>query len=120
MTAATLNLSVECGADYAQKITLKDDTGVAINITGYTFASMIKISAADDSPLLSFTCTPDANPALGTFTLSLTNAQTASLFAPGDGPSETMSLVYDIVQTVGSIKSRIIQGTITVYPGVTL
>lgn len=120
MTAATLDLSIECGADYAQTIILKDNLDAPIDITGYSFASMIKASAADASALLSFTVTPAVDLTTGEFTISLTNAQTASLFAPGDGPSETMSLVYDIVQTVGIVKSRIIQGAITVVPGVTL
>lgn len=120
MTAATLNLEIECGADFAQTVTLKDSSDVAIDITTYSFSSMIKSSAADPDALISFTVTKAVDPLTGTFTLSLTNAQTASLFAPGDFSSETMTLVYDVVQTVGIVKTRIIQGSIAVYPGVTL
>lgn len=120
MTAATLNLEIECGADFAQTITLKDNNNVAINITGYTFASMLKYSANDAAPILSFTITPAANLTTGTFTMSLTDEQTAALFAPGDVPSETLTLVYDVVQTASGVKSRILQGNVTVYPGVTL
>lgn len=120
MTAATLDLDIECGADFSQALILKDDTDTPLNLTGYSFASMIKISAADESALTSFTCTVDPNPLLGTVTLSLTNAQTIALFAPGNNPTETTNLVYDLVQTVASVKSRIIQGNITLIPGVTL
>lgn len=120
MTAATLNLEIECGADFAQTITLKDSEDAPIDITTYSFTSMVKVSAADSDALVSFTVTKAVDQTTGTFTLSLTNAQTAALFAPGDVSSETMTLVYDVVQTVGIVKSRIIQGSITVYPGVTL
>lgn len=120
MTAATLNLEIECGADFAQTITLKDSDNIPINIATYTFTSMVKFSAADPDALVSFTITKAGDTSTGIFTLSLTNAQTTALFAPGDISSETMTLVYDVVQLVGSVKTRIIQGVITVYPGVTL
>lgn len=119
MTAATLDLTIERNTDFSQSLILQDSEGSPLNLTGYTFTSMIKRAATDTNALISFTCTVPT-PANGTIILSLTNAQTSALVTTGVDYTAPTNLVYDVVQNVSGVKTRIVQGSISLIPAVTI
>ena len=106
--ATIANLKVDQGADFATTINLNNLDGTDFNLTGYTVASQMAKSYASTTKTASIT---DA--ATGAIQLSLTNAQTGALTQG--------RYVYDVevTQTSGNVKTRVIEGQITVFPQVT-
>ena len=109
--ATIANLKVDQGADFATTINLNNLDGTAFNLTGYTVASQMAKSYASTTKTTITASITDA--ATGAIQLSLSNTQTAAL-AQG-------RYVYDVevTQTSGNVKTRVIEGQITVFPQVT-
>lgn len=107
--AAVHNLYIDQGADFSADIGIFDGFNTAWNLSGYTGAAKIKKS------YYSSTSTPftvSVNNAAGTVTLALTAANTSTL-AEG-------RYLYDVVITsAGGSKTRVIEGLVTINPGVT-
>ena len=108
---AKANIVVDQGADFATTITVRDDSGNAINLTNYTGPGQIRkhyTSTIAHNMQIVFE-NPRTN---GQITLKLSRTQTANL-ASG-------RYVYDVEVTDGSdTRSRLVEGIVTVTPQVT-
>ena len=109
--ATIANLKVDQGADFATTINLNNLDGTDFNLTGYTVAAQMAKSYASTTKTTITASITDA--ATGAIQFSLTNAQTGAL--------TQRRYVYDVevTQTYGNIKTRVIEGQITVFPQVT-
>ena len=106
--AAVHNLYIDQGADFSADIGIFDDSNTAWNLSGYTGAAKIKKSYSS-STSTPFTVSVNA---AGTISLSLTSTATSTL-AEG-------RYLYDVVITsAGGAKTRVIEGLVTINPGVT-
>ena len=105
-----MELSIEQGANFNTVLDLKDAAGGILNLNGYSVASQLRKSYYSTTAT-DFTMTiSDAG--AGQITMAMSSANTANV-TPG-------RYVYDILLTSGSgVKTRIIEGIITVLPSVT-
>ena len=112
MLSAVTNLIVYQGADFETTFFVSNDNGSSFDLTGYSGASLIKKHyESSTSTTIVVEITPPAS--VGAVTLSLSNAVTAAMH-PG-------KYVYDVVLTSGvGVKSRVLEGVLTVVEGVTL
>tara|TARA_B100000029_G_scaffold274183_1_gene268993 strand:+ start:561 stop:899 length:339 start_codon:yes stop_codon:yes gene_type:complete len=111
MAAVKWNQDLNAGQDWFADINVLDTEGVARDITGFTFESLVKrhYKSINSIPI---TVTV-VNPITGNITLALTAAQT-SLLKHG-------KYLYDIemTHTASGYVERIIQGVITIRPEIT-
>lgn len=112
MLAAVTNLVVYQGSDFQNTFFVTDDNGVQFDLTDYTGECKIKKHYSTSGfTSMQVNINPPENS--GSVTLSLTNAVTAAM-TPG-------KYVYDVVLTSSfGIKSRVLEGILTVVEGVTL
>jgi len=105
--SSKVNIVIEQGTTFSVAFDVEDDSGTALNLTGYTGRSQLRkhYSSTANTP---FT----VNVANGSVTLSLTANQTANVVAG--------RYVYD-VELVDSngVVSRLIEGIASVTPEVT-
>lgn len=106
--ALKANLTVDQGTDYQTSITLTDIDDNVVNLSGYTANAQIR-KTYTSSNAVNFTVT--LGTATGEVGLSLTDAQTSNI-VPG-------RYVYDVLLTREGITTRIVEGIVTVTPGVT-
>jgi len=114
MPATTYDLLIEQGATFSQVITYKE-SGVAVNLTGYTARMQVRATLESASTLVELT-TANSRIALGgtagTITLTISATDTEALTA-GRG-------VYDLELVSGSgIVTRLLQGVATISRNVT-
>jgi hypothetical protein len=114
MAATTYDILIEQGATFSQVVTYKE-SGVAINLTGYTARMQVRATLESASTLVELT-TANGRIALGgaagTITLSISAADTEALTS-GRG-------VYDLELVSGSgIVTRLLQGLATISRNVT-
>jgi hypothetical protein len=102
MAAGKLNILIEQGATFSKTLTLKDEHGAPINLTGKTFASKIRRRPTDTQAAATFTMTV-INAALGKVSWSLTATQTSAVIAEPH--------YYDIEMTDGATVTRLMEGT---------
>jgi len=108
--AGYAELTIEQGADFNTTINVNDGTGAAQNLTSYTAAAQMRKSYYSTTAN-SFTVTI-SNAGAGEITMAMTSANTANLTAG--------RYFYDLVMTSGSnIKTRVVEGIVTVLPSVT-
>ena len=110
MAAGTYNFIIDQGATFTRTLTVKEN-GSAMNLTGYSVASLMR-------------STHDSSTVVGTFTCTISNASggiiTMSMTASATGAIEEAIYVYDLEITSGAgIVTRLLQGQITVNPEVT-
>ena len=107
--ATKANITVDQGTTFSTTISLTDDNGDPIDLTGYSGRSqMRKHYTSSNSQSFSVSL----NNTEGKVELSLTAAQTANLTAG--------RYVYDVeVVSAANVVSRIIEGIVTVTPEVT-
>jgi len=110
MLAANYDITLDRAADYSFVLTIQNQAGTAINITGATFEADIR-STTTKAQAVEFTPTL-TTPLSGIVTFSLTKAETKTLRA-GEGLYE-----YDIFMALGSplVTSRLLYGSVTVRP----
>jgi hypothetical protein len=107
--ATKANIVVDQGTTFSTTISLTDDNGDPIDLTGYTGRSQMRKHYTSSN---SQSFTVSLNSTEGTVALSLTAAQTANLTAG--------RYVYDVEVVSGAnVVSRIIEGIVTVTPEVT-
>ena len=106
--ATKSNLVIDQGATFSTDLTLTDENGDALNLTGYTANSQIR-KWYTSSNSVSFSAS--TNTSTGVVTLSLTANQTTALTAG--------RYVYDVEISDGTTISRIVEGIVTVTPNVT-
>jgi hypothetical protein len=109
--AVLSNLSIDQGADYSADIVVEDGNGNVANLTGYTVAGQMRKSYAS-STATNFGATI-ANAGQGLITITLSNSVTNGLKAG--------RYLYDveITKTSTSEKTRVVEGQVTINPGVT-
>lgn len=108
--AVRANILIDQGADYSTVISMTDDDGNVISLSGYTGNSIIKKTYSSSNVAATFNVSVNAS--LGQVTLSLTAAQTANIAAG--------RYVYDVKLIDGSnVAVRIVEGIATISPKVT-
>ena len=108
--AVLSNLSVDQGADYSDDIIVEDAQGNIANLSSYTVAGQIRKSFSS-ATATNFTSTI-TNAGQGVVTIKLSNTTTAAMKAG--------RYIYDVeVTDSGGLKTRIVEGQITINPGVT-
>lgn len=107
--ATKANITVDQGTTFSTTITLTDDNGDPIDLTGYTGRSQMR-KHYTSSNSVSFTVSLGGTN--GVVSLGLTSTQTANLI-PG-------RYVYDVeVVSSANVVSRIVEGIVTITPEVT-
>ena len=108
---ATKDFTVVRRSDFGMRLTIKDSTSSAVNLTGYTVAAQVwdkdrKLKFADWN--VTYT-----NRSTGTVDIALTDVQTASFIRDS-------VLYYDVLLTDGSgLKEYYLEGNINVSEGYT-
>ncbi len=91
-------------------------SGVAMDLTGYAIAGKIRRKFSDAASLVDLTCAL-VSAAAGTFSVSLTAAQTAALTPITGSPLIDSRLVpigtWDVEISIAGVVTRILQGTVT-------
>ena len=113
MASTKWNQDINAGEDWIATLILKLANGTARNLTGYTISSKIKRHYKSVSPKETIAVTV-LDAAAGEIKLTLTNTQTSAL-AYG-------KWLYDVelTKTSDSTKERVIEGTISIRPEVTV
>ncbi len=106
--ATKANLVVDQGTTFTTTITVTDDDGNALDLTGYTGSAQIRKHYTSSN---SVNFTVSVAGASGEVTLSLSAAATGDLTAG--------RYVYDCELTNTGVVSRILEGIVTVTPQVT-
>lgn len=107
--AIKANIEVEQGTDFSVTIDIQDEQGQTFNLTGYNVASQMRKNYSSSSAV---TFNASHNSIGGVVTLTLSNAQT-EILEPG-------RYLYDVEITSNSdIKTRVVEGVVTVTPGIT-
>jgi len=108
--AAVHNLYIDQGSDFTVQVGVYDDSNAAWDLTGYSAEAKLKKSFSS-STATSFIANISGTTA-GTVVLTLLASTTATL--------EAGRYLYDVVVTsAGGTKTRVIEGVVTVNPGVT-
>jgi hypothetical protein len=108
--AGFVELTLEQGANFNAVLDLKDAAGGILNLTGYAVASQMRKSYYSNTATQFTISVTDA--AAGQITMTMNSANTSNV-TPG-------RYVYDVLLTSGSgVKTRIIEGIVTVLPSVT-
>ena len=109
--AVLSNLSIDQGSDFSAEIIVEDSNGDVANLTGFTGAGQIR-KTYSSSTATNFAVTV-TNAAAGLLTLTLANSVTNAMKAG--------RYVYDveITETANGEKTRVVEGQITINPGVT-
>ena len=105
------DLTIDQGTDFSAEVVVDDTDGTTANLTGYTVAGQIRKTYSSTTKV-DFTATV-ADAAAGKIQIALSNTQTGAMKAG--------RYVYDveITKTSNSYKTRVIEGQVTVTPGVT-
>ena len=105
-----VELTIEKGATFSSLITVKDDQGLAQDLTGYSARSQMRKSYYASSKhdfVVSIT-----SPATGILQMDMSAANTANI-TPG-------RYVYDVeIENASGDVTRIFEGIVTVLPNVT-
>jgi len=108
--AGFVELTLEQGANFNTVLDLKDSAGGILNLAGYTVAAQMRKSYYSSTATDFTIVITDA--AAGQITMSMNSANSSNV-TPG-------RYVYDVLITSGSsVKTRIIEGIVTVLPSVT-
>ena len=108
--AGIANLSIDAGATFTSDVTVQNDDGTAFDLTGYTAQGKMSKGYSNTYERVYFDIT--IYTADGTVTIALDPVTTAQL--------EDGRWVYDVEITniADSTVTRVVEGIITVYPGV--
>ena len=110
--AVLSNLSIDQGSDFSAEIIVEDSSGDVANLTGFTGAGQIR-KTYSSSTATNFVVVV-TNAAAGLLTLTLSNTVTNGMKAG--------RYVYDveITKTANGEKTRVVEGQVTINPGVTI
>ena len=114
MTAGRYDMTIEQGATFYLPLTYSDSNGSAIDLSTYT--AMLQVRRTPTTPVVTELSTENDRIVLGgadgSITLSMLAEDTADLPAG--------SYRYDLVLTSGASKTRLLEGTCTVKPRITV
>tara|TARA_R110002051_G_scaffold291094_1_gene354950 strand:- start:698 stop:1033 length:336 start_codon:yes stop_codon:yes gene_type:complete len=110
--AVLSNLSIDQGSDFSAEIIVEDANGDVANLTGFTGAGQIRKTYTSSTAVAFGVAVTNAGN--GLLTLTLTNAVTNAMKAG--------RYVYDveITKTSNGEKTRVVEGQVTINPGVTV
>lgn len=113
---ATLNITIDQGADFQRVLTIRDELNVPINLTGYSFKSQIRETFDSPTVVAEFNFViRNQTTNTGEVEWSLPNSAVVSL-----NLDRATKYKYDVEMTsAGLIKTRIIEGEATISPEVT-
>lgn len=107
--AAKANIVIDQGADFSTTVTVTDDNGDIVDLTGYTSSGQIRKNFTSST---SYDFTTSINASGGTITLSLSRTTTANIAAG--------RYVYDVeITSSANTRSRLVEGIATITPEVT-
>jgi len=106
--ASKANLTIDQGTTFTTTITITDDDGNALDLTGYTGAAQLRKHYTSSN---SVNFTVSITSATGEVTLSLTANATSNIVAG--------RYVYDCELTNSGTVSRVLEGIVTITPQVT-
>ena len=110
MAAGKYNFTLEQGATFSREITVQD-SGSAMNLTGYTPRMQMRSTHDSSTIALTFTATV-SNAAQGKISLTATDTLTSAV--------EEGIYVYDLeIESGGGTVTRLMEGNVTVTPEVT-
>lgn len=122
MAAANLDILIEQGATFIQKLTIKDANSTPVNLTGYTFAAQVRKRYSDPTVIASFSFSI-SNQTTNTGEVIMTMSASVTSAIPVDSSSSYVRkftyYTYDVEMDTGTEKDRILEGTVTVSPEVT-
>ena len=103
------NLIIDAGTTFSTTLTLTDQNGDPLNLSGYTANSQLRrwYTSSNSVPFVT-----SINTSSATITLSLSANATANLYAG--------RYVYDVDINNGTTVSRVVEGIVTVTPAVTM
>jgi hypothetical protein len=108
---AYVELTIDQGTSFQTSVSLTNDDQTAIDVTNYGFSSQIRKSYYSSNATANLTITV-SDAANGNVVLSIDAANTANIKAG--------RYLYDLLMTdTGGVKTRVIEGIITVTPQVT-
>lgn len=107
--ASVVDLNIDQGSDFSKVLTVVNDNGTPVNLTGYTAYSQFR-RGYTSATAYAFTVTV-SNAALGQITLSFTGAA-SSIIKAG-------RYLYDVEVVSLTSKLRVFQGLVTINPEVT-
>lgn len=107
--AIKANIVIDQGSTFQTSINVTDDDDNVVNLTGYSANAQMRKHYTSSN---SFSFTTSISPTLGIVTLSMT-ANTTNSITPG-------RYMYDceLTDTNGAV-TRLVEGVVTVTPGVT-
>jgi hypothetical protein len=111
--AGIYNFTLDQGSTWTLQIVYKDSNGNPVNLTGYTSEMQIRRKFDSDTPVLTLSTSNGGItivPLTGTLNLIATDEQAA--IDPG-------FYVYDLELSIGGVRTRLIQGQVTVSGEVT-
>jgi len=116
MSAAQHDFLIEQGATFKTTLTYTDNTGTAIDLTGYSARMQARANVSDVSPVINLSVGSGiafTNPTSGQFDIEMTASETAALNAG-------QVLKYDLeLESPAGVVIRLLRGTITVDAEVT-
>jgi len=125
--AIRANITIDQGADFDATIDLSDPSGVPVDLTGYTVASQMRKNYASSTATTTFQTSH--NDVSGQITLVLpkddytTGTEPNVVTHAGTTSLEPGRYLYDVEITApvaqNSKTDRVVQGTVTVTPGMT-
>lgn len=107
--AATAYLDIDQGSDFSSEMTLENDDGTPMNISGFNIRSQFRKSY--NSVIGYDFVTTIINAAQGKFTLSLSGVASSAI-KPG-------RYLYDVEVYGSQTKTRVVEGVITISPEIT-
>jgi len=107
--ATKADLTIDQGTSFSTQLTMTDQYGNQVPLTGYNANSQIRKWYTSLNPSAVFATT--VNPATSTITLELTPDQTANM--------DSGRYVYDVEISNGYTVTRVVEGIVTVTPQVT-
>ena len=111
--AGIYNFTLDQGSTWTLQIVYNDPNGTPINLTGYTAEMQIRRKFDSDTPVLTLSTANGGITivgATGTLNLVATDEQAAI---------DAGLYVYDLELSTGGVRTRLIQGTVTVSGEVT-
>lgn len=113
MLAGQYDITIEAGATFGLSLTYVNETGEAVDLTGYTARMQLRTAIGDANPVIELTTSNnriDIDTDTNVITLSISASDTAGLSGSG---------VYDLEIITGTTVERLLEGNYTVVAEVT-
>jgi len=107
--ATTAYLDIDQGSDFVTEMTLENDNGTVMNLSGFTAYSQFRKSYSSSTAYNFVTAIP--TPLAGKLTLSLSGIASSAI-KPG-------RYLYDVEIANSVSKTRVVEGVITINPEIT-